>query len=251
MCGRFTLKTPVLEWLIHFFPQFGDHWTQATRALFEQAPKLALPRWNIAPTQEVLVLASTVPGEPPLLLAMRWGLIPSWASGTNIGYSMINARSETLAEKPSFRSLLPQHRCVVLADGYYEWKKSPDDGTKQKKTPFWIHRPQEAPLAMAGLWTSNRRVVPASDWLTTTIITADANDDTRGVHDRMPVFLDEGIPIQRWLNLELEPDEWPLFWAPRTGGCLELRKVSDRVNSPKNEGISLLEDLEHSPSSME
>ena len=104
---------------------------------------------------------------------------------------------------------------------------------------------------MAGLWTSNRRVVPNSDWLTTTIITADANDDTRAVHDRMPVFLDEGIPIQRWLNLELEPDEWPLFWAPRTGGCLELRKVSDRVNSPKNEGISLLEDVERSPSSMD
>jgi putative SOS response-associated peptidase YedK len=249
MCGRFTLKTSVLDWLCSLLPQFRDHWARAALAMLEQAPKLCAPRYNIAPTQGIWVLVSGPNGDPPGVRAMRWGLVPSWADALSNSYSMINARCETLAEKPSFRNLLNHHRCIIVADGYFEWQ-SPTDASNAKspKTPYWIHRQGERPFAMAGLWTENRRIDPIASITSATIITTASNQDTRAVHDRMPVLLDRPDSIQRWLNLPLETETLDPFWMPAPAGSLQLRRVSARVNSPKNDADDLIEPVAPQPS---
>ena len=151
MCGRFTLKTPVLDWLISFLPEHSKHWERLVTEFQARHPELLVPRYNIAPSQTIVVLTQSPHGEPPQLASMRWGLIPSWSDSPNIAFKMINARSETLGEKPSFRGLLRSHRCVVVADGYYEWQRIPVAGSqREQKHPHWIHRPDGGPLAMGG-----------------------------------------------------------------------------------------------------
>lgn len=252
MCGRFTLKTPVFDWLVHFLPQYREHWHHASRALLEASPRLASPRWNIAPTQEVCIATSGGLGQPPVLATARWGLVPAWSDSLRAGYTMINARSETLQEKPSFKSLLANHRCVVLADGYYEWQQSSvADSAQPAKTPYWIHPKGELPLAMAGLWTVNRRAVPGSELRSTTIITMAADAQTRVVHDRMPVMLPTSEAVQQWLNLEMPSAALESFWAPENGNPaeLELRRVSAAVNSVRNDHAALIQEAAPTSSS--
>jgi putative SOS response-associated peptidase YedK len=232
MCGRFTLKTPVADWLESLFPSEG---------LLPDIPLTPIesikPRYNIAPTQDILVLYVASDGKLSIN-SMRWGLVPFWADSLKASYSMFNARSETLLEKSSFRSLVSGHRCVVLADGYYEWQAV---GPKQKR-PFWIHRTGESPFGMAGLWTKNRKVQPDNELLSTTVITVPANKDTRDVHERMPAMLLNGSEIMNWLGPDDAQVESIIHQClqPAREGEFHLREVSTQVNNARTEGAELL-----------
>ncbi|MFN7626921.1 MAG: SOS response-associated peptidase [Pirellula sp.] len=241
MCGRFTLKTPVLDWLMSLLPEHSKHWERIVAEFQIKFPELCVPRYNIAPSQSIVVLTQSPHGECPQLASMRWGLIPSWSDSPNIAFKMINARSETLTEKPSFRGLLEAHRCVVIADGYYEWQRIPGTGSKrEQKLPHWIHRPDRGPLAMAGLWTTNRKILPAQETRSATIITADANGELRPIHDRMPTFLREPGAVQHWLDLDVDGDGIPLLLGTSPEGSLAATPVGSDVNSPRNDGPQLL-----------
>jgi len=187
------------------------------------------PRYNIAPGQNAPVV---VGGDTRKLKLMRWGLIPHWAKEEKIGYRMINARAETLNSKPSFKGLLRKRRCLVLADGFYEWAKSPD---KKVKTPLRYILKGGKPFAMAGLWTSWR--APDETWLESyTIITTDSNELVAEVHDRMPVILSQENE-EPWLDYGLtDPDELGEILRPYPPNRMERFEVSQRVNSPANEG---------------
>ena len=231
MCGRFTLKTPIDDLLMDLFTD------GSMRALIETA---GLPhmesRYNIAPTQDVLVILSDDSNRLKIE-RMRWGLIPFWADSLQSSYSMFNARSESLAEKTSFKSLLSSHRCAVLADGYYEWQKT----TPKTKTPFWIHRRDSRPFAMAGLWTTNRKIRANESIQSTTIITVESNQDTCEVHDRMPAMLMHGEQILDWVTHRDSADAMKRYLHPAALGEFCLQQVSTMVNNVKHEGPSLLE----------
>ncbi len=248
MCGRFTLKTPVVDWLTSLFPQHSEALRAIALEMSSANPSLCRPRYNIAPTQPIWVITqhdvqcAPIPvGDNANVRSMRWGLVPGWATSTSGGYSMINARIETLTEKPSFRSLLTQHRCIVVADGYYEWKKN-DEAIEPapSKIPHWIHRPADKPMAMAGLWTENRRIEPQKVLQSATIITTAANADTRDVHDRMPLLLQEAPAVQRWLSLEELDQPLEAYIDQAHAGYLVDKTVSTLVNNARNEGPDLL-----------
>jgi len=218
MCGRFSLATGV----------------DVLRGLFEvegEAPELA-PRWNVAPTQPVAVVVVTNEG-PRALRLMRWGLVPSWAKDPAIGNRMINARAETLADKPSFRDALRRRRCLVVADGFYEWKK---EGTR--KTPLWIHPVDGGVLAFAGLW--DRWTSPDGEVVEScTIVTCKANALIGAFHERMPVILPPG-GWDLWLDPEPRDPRGLLdLLVPCPPERLAVRDASPRVNSPANEGPEL------------
>lgn len=249
MCGRFTLKTPVLEWLASLFAQQRPRLESLARALTQSNPLLASPRYNISPTQPLWVVTQG-PHDAPLTIdghaiqSMRWGLIPAWADSTKVAYSMINARSETLFEKPSFKNLIHGHRCAIVADGYYEWQKPLNESSDHSiKQPFWIHRPEEKPFAMAGLWTENRKVQPNSVLSSATIITTDANADTSRIHDRMPVLLTDSNAVLAWLEKKTPIEELLPMLAPAREGSLLARAVSTQVNSPRRDGPQLIEPI--------
>lgn len=193
----------------------------------------ATPRYNVAPTQQVAVVLND---NPHTLSAARWGLIPSWSKDPSIGSRMINARGETVAEKPAFRSLLKKRRCLVLADSFYEWRKNPDGG----KTPIRLMLQSGEPFALAGLWDLWKG--PEGDPIRTcTIITTTPNALAAQVHDRMPVILSRANE-QAWLTTGA--DELPFLQSLLTAYPDELMKtypVSNRVNSPKNDDRALIE----------
>ena len=166
---------------------------------------------------------------------MRWGLVPFWADDPAIGNRLINARAETAAAKPAFRDAFKRRRCLVVSDGFYEWKKEP--GGKQ---PYWIHRPDGAPFAFAGLWSRWDKQGEPLD--TFAILTRDAHPDVAAIHDRMPVVLarDDWGP---WLDPGAT-DRGALDELLRrsTGAGLAVRKVSRRVNSPANDTPELVEE---------
>jgi len=235
LCGRFTLKVPVSEWLRSLFPGVD------ISSRFGWMSDVNGPRYNIAPTQSIFVMFSDSSGELRVK-SMRWGLIPYWADSTKTAYSMFNARSETLLEKASFKPLLASHRCVVLADGYYEWKVTAADN----KQPYWIHRASDEPFGMAGLWTINRKVEPGRETVSCTIITLASNDDTRDVHDRMPAILCSGDEVSDWLSSESVSAETRIARITQAlePGNLKLRAVSKSVNSVRSDDASLIEPLE-------
>ena len=216
MCGRFTLRTPT-NLLVQQF-------------LLDSAPELPL-RYNIAPTQSVAVAreSSDLPGRH--LVMLQWGLIPSWAKDPKMGARMINARGETVAEKPSFRAAFKRRRCLVLADGYYEWQKG---AAKGKKQPVYITMADDRPFAFAGLWEhwegSGEGPIESC-----TIITTDSNDLTADVHDRMPVIL-HAEDYDLWLDRELEEKEplLPLL-RPYHSDDMKVTLVSTHVNNARND----------------
>src|SRR5262245_30614970 len=185
MCGRFTLRTPMTVLVEHFALE-----VRADRQL-----PLFEARYNIAPTQEVLAVREVDGAREASKL--RWGLIPSWSKEPGGGPPMINARSETLAEKPTFRTAFRRRRCIIPADGFYEWRKS-DEGAKGKKQPYWIHRSDGGPVGFAGLWESWRDSIESC-----TIVTTAANRTLSQLHDRMPVILAPG-DYAEWLNPAIE-----------------------------------------------
>jgi len=217
MCGRYTLTNVDPDVL---GPLFG----------VLTVPHLSA-RYNMAPTQEAPIVRVLSPGAPRTMDLSRWGLVPSWAKDPSIGDRMINARSETAADKPAFRSSFKSKRCLVVLDGFYEWKKL---GTG-KKQPCHIHRHDHAPFAAAGLWA--RWKDPDGQPLDTfTILTTDAHPIVADVHDRMPVLLDPRT-YETWLDPdEHRPEILMALLHAKGGDDLVVTPVSTRVNNPRNEG---------------
>jgi len=213
MCGRFTLTTE-LEQLEERFS-------------FHMATLSFKPRYNIAPSQPVLTVMNNE-GENRAGF-LRWGLIPSWAKEAAIGDRMINARAETVAEKPSFRKAVQKRRCLVLADGFYEWRQ---DG--KKKTPLFITLKSREPFGFAGLWESWR--APGGETIhSCTIITTTPNALMESIHNRMPVILSRASETL-WLDRTVEDSQLLLpLLAPYPAAAMEAYEVSLAVNSPKND----------------
>lgn len=219
------------------------------------------PDYNVAPTKQVYAVLShrrKDAGEddpaPRQLRVVKWGLVPSWAKDPSIGSRLINARVETLAEKPSFRRAYTARRCLLPADGYYEWYTPPgEDAPKTKagkpaKQPFFIHRRDGHSLAMAGLYEwwhdkSRERDDPAAWLLTATVITTSSTDAVGRIHDRMPLVVDrEGWAD--WLDPSRGPDDHlQRLLVPAGDTELDAYPVSTQVNNVRNNGPELLEPL--------
>ena len=218
MCGRFALYTPQ-EAVVRLFG-------------LNSAPDL-LPRYNIAPTQSVLAIrADEQAGREAQTL--RWGLVPFWAKDLAIGSRMINARGETVSEKPAFRQAFRRRRCLIPADGFYEWQKVP--GGKQ---PWFISRRDDIPLAFAGLWERWDKRGTEDPVETCTIVTTAANATLAPLHDRMPVILGPQ-DWDSWLGANTPPEALVDLLRPAADDLLGARPVSRRVNSPANDGPELL-----------
>jgi putative SOS response-associated peptidase YedK len=190
--------------------------------------------YNIAPSQKVLAVRYDTEKSARSFVALRWGLIPSWAKDEKIGYKMINARMETIQTAPSYRSAFEKRRCLILANGFYEWRK-----TGGPRVPFDIALWKDEPFAFAGLWEPWKN--PASkEWLLScTIVTTEANELIGQIHDRMPVILDaEDQPA--WLGEENVNDLTRLL-KPFPAERLRMLEISMRVNNPKNDDASVLE----------
>jgi putative SOS response-associated peptidase YedK len=216
-------------------------------------PAPLAPDWNVAPTKEVYAVLTRARRDDDVphrtLRVLRWGLVPSWAKDPSIGNRMINARRETAASKPAFRRAFAARRCLVPADGYYEWY-TPEHvpGARVRKQPFFIHRRDGASLALAGLYEFWRARDadpddPAS-WLTTmTILTTTAPDDTGRIHDRAPLMI-EREHWQAWLDPTLtDPAAVDRLLVPAAPGPLEAYPVSTAVNNVRTNGPELVEPL--------
>ncbi|QLG28173.1 SOS response-associated peptidase [Halorarum halophilum] len=191
------------------------------------------PRYNIAPRDDLLAIQNDAPAEFDLL---EWGFIPQWADDPEEGPQPINARSETVTEKPMFREAFESRRCLIPADGFYEWT-----GTRGSKQPYRIERPDRSPFAYAGLWET---WTPAEGEprVTCTILTTDANEVVAPIHDRMPVILEEQHE-ETWLTGG-SPDKLQSVLTPYPSEELHAYPVSTRVNSPRNDSADLLEALD-------
>lgn len=220
MCGRYTLRTPV-ETLAE---EFG---------ISDPLPEIPT-RYNIAPTQEVAAVLEE--DEERKLEMLRWGLIPSWADDPAVGNRMINARSETAAEKPSFRTAFRKRRCLILADGFYEWQKT--NGGKQ---PYYIRMEDGSPFAFAGLWESWDK--HGGEIRSCTILTTDANEMVGEVHHRMPVILPPET-YDLWLDTDMRDTE-PLLdlLRPYPDDVMDAYPVSRFVNSPSNDDKRCVESV--------
>lgn len=210
MCGRYSLSIGTPADLRQRFP------------LGEQV--VLPPRFNIAPGDDVLTVLNSEGGEPEGAV-LRWGLVPHWAEDPKIGFRLINARSETVDEKPAFRQTRP---CLVVADGFFEWERLPD-GSKQ---PHWITRPDRAPFAFAGRWTAK------DDLRTCTILTTAARGPVARIHDRMPVVLTDAGEEAAWLD-----------GAPVPPGFeeLDLTPVGHAVDDARHDAPDVLEPAEPPP----
>jgi putative SOS response-associated peptidase YedK len=230
VCGRYS-QTLKRDDLAGIFPQVGS--ISGHDDLFE--------RFNIAPTDDVLTTVTTKEGEVRMG-PLRWGLVPFWAKDLKIGAKMINARAETLTEKAAFRDLVQngRSRCLIVADGYYEWLKPEDP--KGPKLPMRMTLPDGAPFAFAGLWTYWRpKDEPDAERIATcTIITTAANATVRPVHDRMPVILPDAEAQATWLDRALDYDGVRELLAPLPDDLIAVHRANPLVNSVKNEGPELL-----------
>ncbi len=223
MCGRFTLHTPAE--------------TLATLFDLPETPVL-VPRYNIAPIQPVAIVRAPVQPEQREWALVRWGLIPSWAKDPSIGAHMINARAETVAEKPSFRAAFKRRRCLVPADGFYEWRKL--DGRKQ---PYYIRMQGRGPFAIAGLW-EHWQGPDGSELQTCTLLTTDANDLLAPIHNRMPVIIARE-DYDEWLDVTNEDRRFLSLLhhllRPYPSQAMDAYPVSTYVNNARNEGEACIE----------
>ena len=233
MCGRFTLSQS----------------ESAIAEAFElsEVPTLE-PQYNIAPTQLVpTVVRSKVSAQSPeqsnrrQFQSLRWGLIASWAKDPAIGARLINARSETVTEKPSFRAAFRQRRCLVLADGFYEWQRQ-----ERKKQPFYFRLQDGQTFAFAGLW--ERWKAPNGEAIEScTILTTEANELLRPIHDRMPVILDPK-DYELWLDPEVQkPEPLQQLLRPYRSEAMTTYPVSTQVNNPINNSPDCITEIANSP----
>ena len=225
MCGRYTLSTP------------SDLLADLTEI---QVTSEVTPRYNIAPTQEAPIIRVTGTARVDReLTLLKWGLVPFWADDPSIGNRMINARAETVGEKPSFRTAFKKRRCVVPADGFYEWKKA--GGGKQ---PFYFRLQNRLPFGMAGLWERwDKGDHPLE---TFTILTTSPNDLVAFAHHRMPVILSPE-DIDRWLDPAADTaKDFETLWEPFPASEMEGFPVSTYVNNPANDTPTCVAPLEAS-----
>jgi len=209
MCGRFTLTVNPAE----LKDTFSDY----------NFPAMFAPRFNIAPTQPVLAIPNDDKFTADFFI---WGLIPMWAKDPEIGNRLINARGETLAEKPSFRGSYRHKRCLILADGFYEWKAF---GGRKTKTPYYIHRQDRKPFAMAGLW-DHWESPDGSSIKSCTIITTTPNELMGAIHDRMPVIL-HSRDYAKWLDPSPQtPESLQPLIKPFPADAMTAYPVSTLVN---------------------
>lgn len=213
MCGRFTLtyKTKELQLLLGL-SETNLEWQ---------------PRYNIAPSQPI---AAILENKSKNIEFLRWGLVPSWAKDITIGNRLINARSETIMEKPSFKNAFKHRRCLILADGFYEWKKSSSKGGLS--TPYYFYLNEKQPFALAGIWEIWQSPDGSEIW-STAIITCDANEIVKPVHERMPVVLDKDEMFD-WLEDRTEP-ELVNMMSPYPAEKMKSHQVGKAVNSPFND----------------
>lgn len=216
MCGRFVKKSTKEE----LRARFGFQNTPPQDTLFDA-------RYNIAPSQEHPIII--VSEDKRVITSMKWGLVPYWSKDPKIGYKMINARAEGVHEKPSFKTPLRKKRCLVPADGFYEWSKA-DNKTK---IPYYFRLKSDEPFAFAGLWDVWER--DGQTLRSFTIITTEPNELMEPIHNRMPVILEEKDEA-RWLDPELtNPSEILPLLKPYPTDLMEYFRVSTIVNSPKND----------------
>jgi putative SOS response-associated peptidase YedK len=222
MCGRFAQRKP----------------SKVIAKTFNvEVPELE-PRFNLAPTQDVLVVRENSDGREAVLL--KWGLIPSWARDPSKGVGLFNARCETVAEKPSFRDSFRRRRCLIPADGFYEWRRA-----GSAKRPYFFEMRDESPFAFAGLWERWEREGEAIE--TCAILTTTANETVAPIHDRMPVILDSEDSAL-WLDEDLRTlSQKKGLLRPYPASAMISRPVSALVNSPRNQGAGLVEGLKVNP----
>ncbi len=230
MCGRFVSATPPDQVAAYFG-------AEAPEALLE-------PSWNVAPTTDVYAVLAD--GSTRHLDAFHWGLVPRWAKDLKIGSRMINARAETLATKGAYKHAFQRRRCIIPADGFYEWQKRPGQKTKQ---PYFIHRPDGEPYAFAGLWETWKGPDGKGDEVlrSCTIITTTPNSEMAKIHDRMPVIL----PPDAW-DTWLDPEQQDLdllgrLLVPAPPQLITLRPISTQVNNVRNDGPELMDEAEPQP----
>jgi putative SOS response-associated peptidase YedK len=219
MCGRYIRTTPI------------EQFAQLFQA--EGHPE-CWPSYNIAPSSQVLVARNTPEGGRELT-ALKWGLVPAWSDEPKTEYRTINARAETVAQKPAFRSAFRHRRCLIAADGLYEWHPQPD-GHKQ---PYFIYLKGHAPFAFAGIWEHWERDGKILD--SCSIIVTDANSLMQPIHERMPVILPPEH-YDDWMDSSVtEPETLLPLLAPYPSDLMQLHPVRTTVNSPRHEGPTLIE----------
>ena len=225
MCGRFVSASPPDELARYFGAEPADSELE--------------PNFNVAPTREVYAVRASDGHRK--LSTLRWGLIPFWAKDVKVGAKMINARSETVLDKPAFRRAIRRRRCLIPADGFYEWAKVPGH---KKKQPYYIHRTDGEPIVFAGMWERWRSDDDAEDdsaWIEScTILTCGPNETMAAIHDRMPVLLPPSA-WDDWLADTEDLDSLAELMVPAPDGLLTLRAVTPMVNSVRNNGPELLE----------
>jgi putative SOS response-associated peptidase YedK len=223
MCGRFTLR------------QSAEEIAQAFQ--ISDVPPLE-PRYNIAPTQPVATVLRTAENPDRQLRMLHWGLIPFWADDPKLGSKLINARAETVADKPAFRSAFRHRRCLIVADGFYEWQQQ-----ENGKQPFYLRLKDDRPFALAGLWEHwEEDGGEAID--SCTILTTDANELTSPIHSRMPVILDPK-DYDMWLDSSVRKSEsLQSLLRPYASEKMEAYPVSKTVNRPTNDRPECIEIVE-------
>lgn len=224
MCGRYSLAAP------------GDTLAQL-RSRFPLGESVEIRRrYNVCPGDEVVSVTTTREGEPRGDL-LRWGLVPHWAQDPSVGYKMINARAETVAERPAFRDSFRGRRCLIIADGFYEWQKRPG----RSKLPWHVTRSDGAPFAFAGLWAVWHG--PNGEKLRTcTIITTEANSALTDIHPRMPVMLPGPDAERAWLDPGTPQHALHELLVPPPPVAIRRRAVGPAVNDPRNDGPECLAD---------
>lgn len=226
MCGRYSLFTPIADIEISLGVKAVE-WAEW------QA------RYNAAPTQAMPVITNEF---PDVIQFFRWGLVPKWAKDAAIGNKMINTRAESIVEKPSFKNIFKYKRCLVLADGYYEWmlETSTSEAASKKATnkqPFRFHLPHNEVMLLAGLWD-----IWHDGLHTFSIITCTANSDIQHIHNRMPVLLTQQ-DAQRWLRNDIAADELLQLLKPAPEGVIQFYPISTLVNKPLNNNETIIEPL--------
>ncbi len=228
MCGRFVSASPPDE-LARYFGAEPDEGELE-------------PSFNVAPTNEVYAVKAVE--DARRLVTLRWGLVPFWAKDLKIGSKMINARAETVAEKPAFRKAYERHRCLIPADGFYEWAKVEGSKTKQ---PYFIHRSDGEPIVFGGMWErwrprleDGKTIDESADPIETcTILTCAPNAEMAEVHNRMPVLVPPSA-WDDWLSAEADMDYIASLLQPAPDDLLTLVPVSTAVNNVRNKGEELI-----------
>ncbi len=228
MCGRFTLRTPAAI--------LKDYFGLA------ELPTLT-PRYNIAPSQPVGIVRTE--SADRRWRTARWGLVPAWADDERIGNRMINARAETVASKPAFRDAYVERRCVIPADGFYEWQRSPG-GARQ---PYYMTLADESPFGFAALWERWRDRASGEVVESCALLTTEPNELLRPIHDRMPVLLHQDA-VAEWLRPEAAPAALAVLLQPFPAGLMRARAVGTHVNRPANDDPQCIAPASEAPGAM-